>query len=538
MSRQNVVWGFLDPYWDQNKAHPSTGYWRPTVSAVENPAFPVARFELLVQPEHDALAEEIIAAIAEISPDTQVQLHRHSYRDLWDFEEVYAYLHDLVADYHFAPESEDYFFHMSTGTHVMRICAFLLVESNFLPARILQTYPFSAYAEKQPGGTRIIDLNLAKYDLLAKRFAVRREIGTSFLKSGIATRNAAFNQMIDEIEAVAIASRDPILLMGPTGAGKSLLAERIAELKRQRFLCQGAFVPVNCATLRGDGAMSALFGHRKGAFTGAASDRQGLLKRAHGGVLFLDEIGDLGSEEQAMLLRAVETGRYYPLGADQEEESRFQLIAGTNRRLKEEAAKARFREDLLARINMWTYHLPGLSERREDIEPNLEHELQAFVRRQGRQVSFNQEARRIYLDFACSPAARWTGNFRDLAASVNRMATLAPGGRINEDIVERELRRLQADWETSADSTTDVLSELLGAEMLAQIDRFDQVQLREVIRVCRASHNLSEAGRHLFQASRSHRVSVNDADRLRKYLAKFGLDWNAITEEGENSRKA
>ena len=377
MSRQNVVWGFLDPYWDQNKAHPSTGYWRPTVSAVENPAFPVARFELLVQPEHDALAEEIIAAIAEISPDTQVQLHRHSYRDLWDFEEVYAYLHDLVADYHFAPEREDYFFHMSTGTHVMRICAFLLVESNFLPARILQTYPFSAYAEKQPGGTRIIDLNLAKYDLLAKRFAVRREIGTSFLKSGIATRNAAFNQMIDEIEAVAIASRDPILLMGPTGAGKSLLAERIAELKRQRFLCQGAFVPVNCATLRGDGAMSALFGHRKGAFTGAASDRQGLLKRAHGGVLFLDEIGDLGSEEQAMLLRAVETGRYYPLGADQEEESRFQLIAGTNRRLKEEAAKARFREDLLARINMWTYHLPGLSERREDIEPNLEHELQA-----------------------------------------------------------------------------------------------------------------------------------------------------------------
>ena len=530
MIRQNIVWGFLDPNWDRNEAHPGIGFWRPTVAALADPGFPVARFELLVQMEHRCLANEVITAMQAVSPGTEIRTHEHRYADLWDFEEVYAYLHDLVADYRFDLEGEEYFFHMSTGTHVMRICAFLLAESRFLPGRMLQSYPAGANPGKEGGGTRIIDLDLAKYDLLAKRFAVRQATGASFLKSGIATRNTAFNRLIDEIEAVAVNSCDPILLMGPTGAGKSLLAGRIAQLKRQRFLTQGEFVPVNCATLRGDGAMSALFGHRKGAFTGAAANRQGLLKRAQDGILFLDEIGELGGEEQAMLLRALETGRYYPMGADQEEESRFQLIAGTNRPLKLEVAQRRFREDLLSRINLWTYELPALSERREDIEPNLDYELQAFARQQGRQVSFSSEARRAYLEFALSPSARWTGNFRDLAASVRRMATLAPGGRIDAPVVQHELRRLRSDWESEAQGN-DVLVELLGAEALEQVDRFDQAQLREVVRVCRVSNSLAEAGRTLFQASRTTRTSRNDSDRLRKYLARFGLEWATLVEQ-------
>ena len=95
----------------------------------------------------------------------------------------------------------------------------------------------------------------------------RRE-GVSYLKGGIETRNTAFNRLIDRIEQVAIATRDPLLLMGPTGAGKSRLARRIYELKKARHAVKGEFVDVNCATLRGDGAMSALFGHTKGAFTG------------------------------------------------------------------------------------------------------------------------------------------------------------------------------------------------------------------------------------------------------------------------------
>src|SRR5690606_17169261 len=118
---------------------------------------------------------------------------------------------------------------------------------------------------------------------------------------------------------------------GPTGAGKSQLASRIYELKKRRRQVEGAFVEVNCATLRGDGAMSALFGHRRGAFTGAVTARRGLLKEADNGVLFLDEIGELGLDEQAMLLRAVEEGHFFPVGSDREESSHFQLITGTNR---------------------------------------------------------------------------------------------------------------------------------------------------------------------------------------------------------------
>jgi hypothetical protein len=123
--------------------------------------------------------------------------------------------------------------------------------------------------------------------------------------------------MIDEIEQVAVRSRAPVLLMGPTGAGKSQLARRIFELKRVKHQVSGAFVEVNCATLKGDSAMSALFGHRKGAFTGAAADRSGLLRTADKGVLFLDEIGELGLDEQAMILRAIEEKRFLPVGGRQ-----------------------------------------------------------------------------------------------------------------------------------------------------------------------------------------------------------------------------
>src|SRR5262249_25022280 len=159
---------------------------------------------------------------------------------------------------------------------------------------------------------------------IATRFAAVSAESTSFLKSGIATRNAAFNSMIDEIEQVAIRSKAPLLLMGPTGAGKSQLARRIYELKRLKHQVKGAFVEVNCATLRGDGAMSALFGHKKGSFTGAASDRPGLLPAADTGMLFLDEIGELGLDEQAMILRAIEDKRFLPVGADSEVSSDFQ----------------------------------------------------------------------------------------------------------------------------------------------------------------------------------------------------------------------
>ncbi|MEG3181392.1 RNA repair transcriptional activator RtcR [Sphingomonas sp. LT1P40] len=525
-----TVIGFLGSTLDASKFGPSRwNKWRPSVALTMHEDLRVDRFVLLHGTPHARLADSIAADIMSVSPETTVELRLLDFADPWDFEEVYGKLLDFARAEPFDPEVEDYLVHITTGTHVAQICMFLLTEARYLPGRLLQTQPAKRADDGgAPGRWTTIDLDLSRYDSIATRFAVASAESTSFLKSGIDTHNAAFNRMIDEIEQVALRSKAPILLMGPTGAGKSLLARRIYELKRLKHQIAGPFVEVNCATLKGDSAMSALFGHRKGAFTGAAADRPGLLRAADKGMLFLDEIGELGLDEQAMILRAIEDKRFLPVGSDKEAASDFQLIAGTNRDLGEAVAAGRFRDDLYARLNLWTFTLPGLAERREDIEPNLDYELDRFAEREGDRASFNKEARQRYLAFATAPDARWPGNFRDLAASVTRMATLSPKGRIDLECVEAEIVRLKRLWSGQVDDGAGVLAEMLSEVALADIDPFDRVQLAETIRVCRASRSLSEAGRTLFAASRTRRSTANDADRLRKYLARFGLDWNGV----------
>lgn len=289
---------------------------------------------------------------------------------------------------------------------------------------------------------------------------------------------------------------------------------------------------VNCATLRSDQAQSALFGHIKGAFTGAQKERAGLLKRADGGLLFLDEIGELGSDEQAMLLHALEEKSFYPLVADQSVSSDFTLIAGTNKALKQGVAAGEFRDDLLARIDLWSYELPGLAERKEDIEPNIEFELRRFAENEGRVVDFNKEARSAYLQFACGPNGHWRHNFRDLNASIYRMCILAGAGRINSAIVAAEMDRLTHAWQPVADTVRDTqrsLHRLLGDEQVRSLDPFDRVQLAYVVQVCQRHPSQAAAGRELFAQSRQKKRSVNDSARLQKYLAKFGLDWQLVS---------
>lgn len=526
--KPTTVIGFLGSTLDAAKFGPSRwNKWRPTVSICMQEDLRVDRFVLIHGSYHRRLAEYVMEDIREVSPETEIVPHVLDFENAWDFEEVYGKLLDFAREFPFDPDVQDYLVHITTGTHVAQICLFLLTEARYLPGKLLQTQP--ARGQPQPIGTwAAIDLDLSRYDSIATRFADATAESTSFLKSGIETRNAAFNRMIEEIEQVAMRSRAPILLMGPTGAGKSQLARKVYELKKLRHQVSGSFVEVNCATLKGDSAMSALFGHKKGAFTGAVQDRPGLLKSADKGLLFLDEIGELGLDEQAMILRAIEEGRFLPVGADSESKSEFQLIAGTNRNLMEEVAAGNFREDLFARLNLWTFALPGLADRREDIEPNLDYELERFAEREGSRVTFNKEARDRYLAFAEAPAALWKGNFRDLAASLTRMATLSPTGRIDSEAVDFETARLARLWSGEGNAGGGELAALLGSERVAAIDPFDLVQLEYVVTQCRRCSSLSEAGRALFAVSRAQRSSVNDADRLRKYLAKFDLDWAAV----------
>lgn len=523
-----VVIGLLGTTLDLGKHPDRWQNWRPSVALCRQPDLIVKRFELLHGSREKPLAEIVSRDISAVSPETEMHLHQIDFGDPWDFEQVYEALFNFARAYPFETDSEDYLIHITTGTHVAQICLFLLTESRWLPGRLIQCSPDRD--RSAPGTVKIIDLDLSRYDRIASRFQQEQRDAVSYLKGGIETRNRAFNQLIDRIERVAITTRDPLLLRGPTGAGKSRLARRIYELKKVRHAVKGEFVDVNCATLRGDGAMSTLFGHTKGAFTGALKDRRGLLRTADGGVLFLDEIGELGLDEQAMLLRALEEKTFLPLGSDRESRSDFQLIAGTNRDLFSAVREGRFREDLLARINLWTFTLPGLQSRTEDIEPNLQFELDQYAQKTGTHVTFSKEARKRFLDFALSPRAVWKGNFRDLNAAVARMATLAPGGRISVEIVDEETERLELSWTDPESVDADhELRALIGDDRFAEMDAFDRVQVAHVLDVCRRCRSLSEAGRQLFSASRGRKSSTNDADRLRKYLNRFGIEWSQIS---------
>ena len=332
MNKKTVVLGFLGTQLDSGQGAGRWEKWRPTLSLVQHEDTVIDRLELIYTPRHVGLALQLQKDIATASPETVVNLVAMDIADPWDFGEMYAALYDWARGYRFDPAHEQYWAHITTGTHVAQICMFLMVESRFIPGVLLQTAPPKKQTRGDAGNFTLIDLDLSRYDVLAQRFEQAQTEALDFLKSGIATRNKQFNALIEEIERVAVRSRAPILLTGPTGAGKSHLARRMFELKKSRHQVKGDFVEVNCATLHGDGAASTLFGHKKGAFTGAVTERAGLLRTAHEGVLFLDEIGELGLDEQAMLLKAVEEKRFLPVGSDREASSDFPVDRGDESR--------------------------------------------------------------------------------------------------------------------------------------------------------------------------------------------------------------
>lgn len=519
---RNVVIGFLGTQLDMGKNRS----WRPSVDLTGHGHFPVDRFELIHDQRYAALAHRVQQAIAAVSPETEVRLVQMDLANPWDFQEVYGKLFDFAKDYGFDEDRERYYVHLTTGTHVAQICWFLLTESRHIPAKLLQTGPPRG-AEMKHGTLDIIDLDLSRYDALQQRFAAASRDSISLLTLGIDSVTPAFTTMIDRLERVASASDAPLLLLGEAGSGKSRLAQQIYELKLQRRRVKGRLVQVNCATLRGPQALSMLFGQRRAATGIAGTERSGLLREADGGLLFLDEVDALEPEAQALLLQAMESGRYYPVGSDSEVTSRFQVVATARADMGQRVAEGRLRPDLFALLSQWTFRLPPLRDRRDDLAANIAHQRAATERALGRSVGFNADATARYLRFARDPATPWVGNFRDLAASIHRLHVLAERGRVTLAMVEAEILTLTQQWQsTRHDGDHALLSEVLPDPDC--LDEFDRAQLAAVIRACRASANLSAAGRRLFAASRAEKASQNDADRLRKYLTRFALDWAAV----------
>jgi transcriptional regulatory protein RtcR len=359
---RNVVIGFLGTQLDMGKRRE----WRPSVQLCAHPGFPVDRLELIHDQRHYHLACNVMAAITKVSPETEVRLVRIDMKDPWDFQEVYGQLYDFAADYGFDEDRERYHVHLTTGTHVAQICWFLLTESRHIPARLIQTGPPREGGEPQ-GTLDVIDLDLARYNALQRRFDVAKREHAALLLGGVETRSTAMQALIARLDLVAGSTDAPIFLLGEAGTGKSALASRLHELKLVQRRVKGRLVQVNCAALR-EGALPALLGQRRSAMGAAGSERPGFLREADGGVLFLDQIDDLPPEAQAALLQALETGRYCPVGSEAEVSVRLQLIASASLDPGALVRSGRLRPDLFARLSQWQFRLLPLRERREEVE--------------------------------------------------------------------------------------------------------------------------------------------------------------------------
>jgi NtrC-family two-component system response regulator AlgB len=235
------------------------------------------------------------------------------------------------------------------------------------------------------------------------------------------TRSPAYAAFL-QTAARAAASDAVLLLRGESGTGKNVLARWV---RRQSRRASGRFVTVHCPMLSSELMSSALFGHRKGAFTGAVADSAGKVEEAEGGTLFLDEIADLSADAQARLLRFLNDRTYERLGEAKERKADVRLVAATNRPLEDEVRAGRFREDLFFRLNVIPLTLPPLRDRREDVLPLAGHYLRFFERRQGRQnLTFSPRSEQAI------QASPWPGNLRQLRNAVERAAILAPANVI------------------------------------------------------------------------------------------------------------
>jgi len=246
------------------------------------------------------------------------------------------------------------------------------------------------------------------------------------------TRSAALLDVIATLERVAPA-KTPVLIEGESGTGKELLAQHLHRVSPR---ASRAFVDLNCAAVAGPLLESELFGHERGAFTGASGEKPGLVEVADGGTLFLDEIGEMASELQSKLLRVLDTGTFYRVGATRKRRADFRLVAATNRDLKDEVDRGRFRKDLYYRVRGVRVVAPPLRQRPEDIALLAESFARGLP-----------AARRLSPDaLAALQAHDWPGNVRELRFAVERAGLLAEGDTIRAgDLPPEILERGRAD---------------------------------------------------------------------------------------------
>ncbi len=292
---------------------------------------------------------------------------------------------------------------------------------------------------------------------LSESAADRPELTHPPLPDGLVFESVAMRRLADTLAVIA-PSEAPVLVQGETGSGKEVVASLIHAWSPRG---NGPLITANCASMPESLIESELFGHAKGAYTGASTAREGLFRAANGGTLFLDEIGELPLHLQPKLLRAIETGEVTPVGSDTPIRVDTRLVAATHRQLEREVAEGRFREDLFYRINVVEVGVRPLRDRREDILPLARIYANQFA---GGPVRLSPQAAQ------CLFVHEWPGNVRELRNAMQRACLLCRGDIIMPEHLPPKIAALCSGLSSSPDSDGNRLSQVERATILATLE--------------------------------------------------------------------
>lgn len=277
----------------------------------------------------------------------------------------------------------------------------------------------------------LIDRALRTRDMEARNRELQAQLDSKFGLESLIGESVAMHQVFDVIRQAA-PTQATVLVAGPSGTGKELVAHAIHRLSTR---AKGPFVAVHCAALSASLLESELFGHEKGAFTGALARRKGRFELADGGTLFLDEISEVDSAVQVKLLRVLEERRFERVGGDETVEVDIRLVAATNRDLRKLVGEGKFREDLFFRLDVVNIQLPPLAERGGDIPILCSHFLREFNAKHGKQIEgFTADAANLLSAYS------WPGNVRELRNTVEKMVVLGRGDRLSARDVPPQVR--------------------------------------------------------------------------------------------------
>ncbi len=291
--------------------------------------------------------------------------------------------------------------------------------------------------------------------------------------SEIVTNSSVMRSVFQYVEAIAI-SPQPVLITGETGVGKELIAKAVHTLSNRN----GEFVPVNVAGLDETVFADTLFGHKRGAFTGADQVRSGLVEKASGGTLFLDEIGDLGAELQVKILRLLQEGEYFPLGSDMAKRSDARVVVATNRSLQELQESGKFRKDLYYRLSSHHVRIPPLRERREDLPFLVEHFLMKTSEALGKKKPTPPNEL-----FDLLSSYYFPGNIRELQSMIWDAVSNHKLGKLSLDVFKKHIAQRRPSFETESDTPFEKESKIISfSYQLPTLKQAEHLLISEALR--------------------------------------------------------